>query len=99
MLVIGGIFCSSLLFAYEKWLFKIVMNRFLSGLLLKNSNMSSFKNDVKPQPRRTSVIREVYEGVNSQARFEYELECALEAKADYIVIEPTKLGMEAYKFS
>lgn len=46
----------------------------------------------------TTVIREVYDGVDSQERFEYELECALEAKSEYIVIEPTKLGEETSRW-
>ena len=54
----------------------------------------SLKNAVKKSS--TTVIREVYDGVHSQERFEYELECALEAHVNYIVIEPTKLGMYEY---
>ena len=61
-----------------------------------NDNTSN-KSTVK-SVSTTTVIREVYDGVNSQERFEYELECALEAKSDYIVIEPTKLGELLYEY-
>ena len=67
------------------------MNIFLNQLIFKK-NMSTPKNEEIRQTRRTAVIHEIYDGVNAPARFEYELECALEAKSDYIVIEPTKLG-------
>nr|XP_002121257.1 transmembrane protein 11, mitochondrial [Ciona intestinalis] len=46
----------------------------------------------------TRVIREIYNEGNPQEKFEYELECALEAKVDYIVIEPTKLGEETSRW-
>ena len=70
------------------------MNVLLNGLILKNSNlaMSTSKSEETKHIRKTAVIHEVYDGGNAPTRFEYELECALEAKADYIVIEPTKLG-------
>ena len=69
------------------------MNLLLNGLILKSDiGMSSSKSEEVKQPRKTAVIHEVYDGVNAPTRFEYELECALEAKSDYIVIEPTKLG-------
>jgi len=54
--------------------------------------MTTSKNEDMKQPRKTIIIHEVYDGINAATRFEYELECALEAKSDYIVIEPTKLG-------
>ena len=83
-----------------------------SVLLNMNTSRSSSKNlfqNVQANSSTTSlasncsngghtiVIREVYEGINSQERFEFELECALEEKAEYIVIEPTKLGKYKYK--
>lgn len=40
------------------------------------------------------VIREVYDSGNAHETFEAELEKALEAKVDYIIIEPTRLGDE-----
>ncbi|XP_038119327.1 transmembrane protein 11 homolog, mitochondrial isoform X1 [Culex quinquefasciatus] len=40
------------------------------------------------------VIREVYETENAHETFELELDKALYAKADYIIIEPTRLGEE-----
>lgn len=40
------------------------------------------------------VIREVYEGENAHETFELELDKALYAKADYIIIEPSRLGEE-----
>lgn len=70
------------------------MKNILHGLLLQEDciSMSSSENVRKTLSNKTTVIREVYDGINSQERFEYELECALEANVDYIVIEPTKLG-------
>ena len=68
------------------------MNLLLNELILESNNMSTKSNEDKNTSRKTTVIQEVYDGVNSTAKFEYELECALEAKTDYIVIEPTKLG-------
>ena len=67
------------------------MNLLFNELILKNSSMNTINHE-KSIARRTTVIHEVYDGVNSTSKFEYELECALEAKTDYIVIEPTKLG-------
>ncbi|XP_055607045.1 transmembrane protein 11 homolog, mitochondrial isoform X2 [Uranotaenia lowii] len=40
------------------------------------------------------VIREVYEGENAHETFELELDKALYAKADFIIIEPFRLGEE-----
>jgi hypothetical protein len=40
------------------------------------------------------VVREVYEGENAFETFEKELDKALYAKVDYIIIEPTRLGDE-----
>ncbi|XP_030385607.1 transmembrane protein 11 homolog, mitochondrial isoform X2 [Scaptodrosophila lebanonensis] len=40
------------------------------------------------------VIREVYDSSNAHERFEAELDKALEAKVDYIIIEPPRLGDE-----
>ncbi|XP_037933715.1 transmembrane protein 11 homolog, mitochondrial isoform X2 [Teleopsis dalmanni] len=40
------------------------------------------------------IIREVYDSSNAHERFEAELDKALEAKVDYIIIEPTRLGDE-----
>ncbi|XP_055377029.1 transmembrane protein 11 homolog, mitochondrial [Condylostylus longicornis] len=40
------------------------------------------------------VIREVYDSGNAHESFEAELDKALEAKVDYIIIEPTRLGDE-----
>ncbi|XP_053952951.1 transmembrane protein 11 homolog, mitochondrial isoform X1 [Anastrepha ludens] len=40
------------------------------------------------------IIREVYESTNAHERFEAELDKALEAKVDYIIIEPPRLGDE-----
>jgi len=65
----------------------------LPGNLSSSSSLASQKNNY-----HTIVIREVYDGINSQERFEFELECALEEKADYIVIEPTKLGEETSRW-
>lgn len=43
------------------------------------------------------VIREVYEG-DERERFEAELEKALEAKVNYIIIEPQRLGDETARW-
>lgn len=43
------------------------------------------------------VIREVYEG-DEHERFEAELEKALEAKVNYIIIEPQRLGDETARW-
>lgn len=43
------------------------------------------------------VIREVYDSSNAHERFEAELEKALEAKVDFIIIEPPRLGDETGK--
>ncbi|KAI8040898.1 hypothetical protein M5D96_006841 [Drosophila gunungcola] len=40
------------------------------------------------------VIREVYDSSNAHERFEAELDKALEAKVDFIIIEPPRLGDE-----
>lgn len=40
------------------------------------------------------VIREVYEGEHAHLTFESELDMALFAQADYIIIEPSRLGEE-----
>lgn len=40
------------------------------------------------------VIREVYESSNAHERFEAELDKALEARVDFIIIEPSRLGDE-----
>ncbi|XP_037826968.1 transmembrane protein 11 homolog, mitochondrial isoform X1 [Lucilia sericata] len=40
------------------------------------------------------IIREVYDSTNAHQRFEAELDKALEAKVDYIIIEPPRLGDE-----
>nr|CAB3267029.1 transmembrane protein 11, mitochondrial [Phallusia mammillata] len=77
-----------------------VMQNILHGLLLQKDfdSMSSSDNVRKTLQNKTTVIREVYDGINSQERFEYELECALEGSVDYIVIEPTKLGEETSRW-
>lgn len=43
------------------------------------------------------VIREVYDSSNAHERFEAELDKALEAKVDFIIIEPPRLGDETGK--
>lgn len=63
-----------------------------------SSSSSLMSNTTNKPPCHTIVIREVYDGINSQERFEFELECALEEKAEYIVIEPTKLGEETSRW-
>lgn len=40
------------------------------------------------------IIREVYDSSNAHEHFEQELDKALEAKVDYIIIEPPRLGDE-----
>ncbi|XP_008551274.1 transmembrane protein 11 homolog, mitochondrial [Microplitis demolitor] len=45
-----------------------------------------------------AIIREVYDGANAHETFEYELERALEAKCNLIVIEPSKLGDETSRW-
>uniref|UniRef100_A0A1L8EDB2 Putative transmembrane protein 11 log mitochondrial isoform x1 n=1 Tax=Haematobia irritans TaxID=7368 RepID=A0A1L8EDB2_HAEIR len=40
------------------------------------------------------IIREVYDSSNAHQHFEAELDKALEAKVDYIIIEPHRLGDE-----
>lgn len=44
------------------------------------------------------VIREVYDNGVAFEKFEAELDKALEAKVDYIVIEPTRLGDETARW-
>lgn len=44
------------------------------------------------------IIREVYESTNAHERFEAELDKALEAKVDYIIIEPPRLGDETERW-
>ncbi|KAF7988859.1 hypothetical protein HCN44_007169 [Aphidius gifuensis] len=45
-----------------------------------------------------AIIREVYESANAHEAFEYELERALEAEYNLIVIEPAKLGDETSRW-
>ena len=66
-------------------------SRNLFNNIQANSSTASLESNCS-NGGHTIVIREVYDGINSQERFEFELECALEEKAEYIVIEPTKLG-------
>uniref|UniRef100_H2ZAL8 Transmembrane protein 11 n=1 Tax=Ciona savignyi TaxID=51511 RepID=H2ZAL8_CIOSA len=66
----------------------------LFKFLLVNDKMD----DSGSAGRSTKVIREIYNGAGCQEKFEYELECALEANVDYIVIEPTKLGEETSRW-
>lgn len=42
----------------------------------------------------THVIREVYDSSNAHETFELDLDKALEAKVNYIIIEPQRLGDE-----
>ncbi|RWS10452.1 transmembrane protein 11: mitochondrial-like isoform X1 [Dinothrombium tinctorium] len=45
-----------------------------------------------------AVIREIYNGVNAHELLESELEKALEAECDTIVIEPQRLGEETARY-
>lgn len=56
-----------------------------------DANASSASN-LPQKTVNTTVIREVYDGINSQERFMFELETALADRSDYIVIEPNRLG-------
>lgn len=44
------------------------------------------------------IIREVYEGQNAHEAFEAELEKALKARVNYIIIEPARLGDETERW-
>lgn len=44
------------------------------------------------------IIREVYEGQNAHEAFEAELEKALKARINYIIIEPARLGDETERW-
>ena len=44
------------------------------------------------------IIREVYEGQNAHETFEAELEKALEARVNYIIIEPARLSDETERW-
>lgn len=46
----------------------------------------------------THIIREVYEGQNAHEAFETELEKALEARVNYIIIEPARLSDETERW-
>lgn len=56
-----------------------------------SSSESNLVNVSEPSYR---VIREVYDNGVAFEKFEAELDRALEAKVDYIIIEPTRLGDE-----
>ena len=43
---------------------------------------------------RIAIIREIYNGENSQDQFEMELEKALEDSYEIIIIEPSQLGKD-----
>ncbi|EAT36293.1 AAEL011606-PA, partial [Aedes aegypti] len=61
---------------------------------LKMSDESAQSEQSELKSPTVHVIREVYEGENAHETFELELDKALYAKADYIIIEPTRLGEE-----
>lgn len=71
------------------------------GFLALNSVERMSSPDVQPSTSAAElksptihVIREVYDSGNAHETFEAELEKALEAKVNYIIIEPTVLGDE-----
>jgi len=46
----------------------------------------------------THIIREIYEGQNAHEAFEAELEKALVARINYIIVEPARLGDETARW-
>lgn len=50
------------------------------------------------QSSTIQIIREVYEGQNAHEAFEAELEKALEARVNYIIIEPARLSDETERW-
>ena len=75
-----------------KSLLVTLCDKAMSSSMSSNDDPLMENSLVIKSPCNTKVIREVYDGINSQDRFECELESALEEKVDYIVIEPSKLG-------
>lgn len=57
-----------------------------------------FVSFIRNDTASVSIIREVYDSANAHEAFEYELERALEAEYNLIVIEPSKLGDETSRW-
>ncbi|XP_070579401.1 transmembrane protein 11, mitochondrial-like [Ptychodera flava] len=53
---------------------------------------------VLPSPSDCAIIREVYDGENAHEHFEFQLEHALEAECQIIVIEPSRIGDETARW-
>jgi len=81
-----------------KSLLVTLCDKAMSSSMSSNDDPLMENSLVIKSPCNTKVIREVYDGINSQDRFECELESALEEKVDYIVIEPSKLGEETSRW-